>query len=241
MAKADGKKIIQNSGIKDWKEEWHYLQNQLSKEQVGCPGSWDFRQKKRDDRKLKDVERSKASSSKSEEACAEPMGRKRQYERGSPMDGGEITDDEDEDEDYVAKEAKKKKTADIMSKISVTADAKNLSLSDSTVMAAAVVNTLPDIDIGGTNINRSTAWRMGKKMRLEKAEKIKEQLQCPDKVVVHWDGKTLDLKGRIASKRVSVYLSTYLGSMLRRLGSSSGSLSVPRGRAWTNLKWYEST
>ena len=78
-------------------------------------------------------------------------------------------------------------------------------------------------------------------MRLEKAEKIKEQLQCPDKVVVHWDGKTLDLKGRIASKRVCVYLSTYLGSMLRRPGSSSGSLSVPRGRAWTSLKWYEST
>ena len=30
---------------------------------MGCPGSWVFRQKRRDDRKLKDVERSKASSS----------------------------------------------------------------------------------------------------------------------------------------------------------------------------------
>ena len=38
VAKADGRKSIQNSGAKDWEKEWH-LQNQLSREQVGCPGS----------------------------------------------------------------------------------------------------------------------------------------------------------------------------------------------------------
>ena len=58
VAEADGRKTIQNSGIKDWGEEQHYLQNQLSREQFGCPWSWDFRQKKRDDRKLRAVEKS---------------------------------------------------------------------------------------------------------------------------------------------------------------------------------------
>ena len=38
MAKADGKKIIQNWRIKDWEEEWHYLQNQLSRSRWAVPG-----------------------------------------------------------------------------------------------------------------------------------------------------------------------------------------------------------
>ena len=51
-AKAGGRKTIQNSGIRDLEEEWHYLQNRLSREQVDCPGSWDLCQKKGNDRKL---------------------------------------------------------------------------------------------------------------------------------------------------------------------------------------------
>ena len=38
VAKADGKKIIQNWRIKDWEQEWHYLQNQLSRSRWAVPG-----------------------------------------------------------------------------------------------------------------------------------------------------------------------------------------------------------
>ena len=45
--------IIQYSGTMDWREEVLYLRNQMTREQAGCVGSYDKRQKKRDDRLLK--------------------------------------------------------------------------------------------------------------------------------------------------------------------------------------------
>ena len=45
--------IIQYSGTMDWREEVLYLRNQMTREQAGCVGSYDIRQKKRDDRLLK--------------------------------------------------------------------------------------------------------------------------------------------------------------------------------------------
>ena len=42
-------------GIKDWQEEVTYLDNQLSRSQVGCPSGFDFRQRKRDNRIIEDM------------------------------------------------------------------------------------------------------------------------------------------------------------------------------------------
>ena len=68
--------IIHSSGIKDWKEEVMHLNNQLSKEQVGCPGPMDFRQKKRDDRLLKTMSDSAKSAAK-RQAKEEELDRKK--------------------------------------------------------------------------------------------------------------------------------------------------------------------
>ena len=46
-----------------------------------------------------------------------------------------------------------------------------------------------------------------KKVRVAKAKEICDSFQCPAKGVIHWDGKTLFLRGRVESKRVCVYLS----------------------------------
>ena len=40
ISKVAAEDIIRNSGIKEWKEEFLYLQNQLSEQQPGCPGSF---------------------------------------------------------------------------------------------------------------------------------------------------------------------------------------------------------
>ena len=50
ISKVAAEDIIKNSGIKDWKEETEYLRNQLSEQQLGCPGSVDQNQKRRDQR-----------------------------------------------------------------------------------------------------------------------------------------------------------------------------------------------
>jgi hypothetical protein len=53
--------IIKNSGIKDWKEEFVYLQNQLSEQQPGCPGSFDQKQKNRDKRLIEEIRRAESN------------------------------------------------------------------------------------------------------------------------------------------------------------------------------------
>ena len=49
IRKLEAETIIQYSGTMDWREEVLYLRNQMTREQAGCVGSYDKRQKKRDD------------------------------------------------------------------------------------------------------------------------------------------------------------------------------------------------
>ena len=42
---------------------------------------------------------------------------------------------------------------------------------------------------------------------MKKAKEIIDSYECPDKVVVHWDGKTLTLRGQIDYIWVCIYLS----------------------------------
>ena len=55
ITKVEAAEIIHMSGIKDWQEEVTYLDNQLSRSQVGCPSGFDFRQRKRDNRIIEDM------------------------------------------------------------------------------------------------------------------------------------------------------------------------------------------
>ena len=130
----------------------------------------------------------------------------------------EVTIDEnDNDIDFEMKKAKKvKKKIDVMGKISLTCDALNVSIRDRTVMAASVANAL-GVDIDTTNINKTTAGKEGLKLRLEKSADILANFDCPDKVVLHWDGKTLKLKGRIESKRVCIFISGVDAAKTRKL------------------------
>ena len=113
------------------------------------------------------------------------------------------------DENYESKESRRqggKRKIDVMGPISLTADARNLSLRDQVVMAASVANAI-GVNIDDTNISKSTAWYQRSKQRVKRAKEVMDEFVCSDKVVVHWDGKTLTLKGKVESKRVCVYLS----------------------------------
>ena len=204
ITKVEAANIIHKSGIKDWQEETTHLENQLSKSQVGCPSGMDFRQRKRDNRILKDMSVRAQVAAKEKEKEAVLESRKKEEE---DMYEPERQEEEDMDvtESYKGWEPKKKKI-DVMGPVSLTADARNLSVRDETVMAASVVNAL-GYNLNDTNVSKSTAWYQRKKERMKRAEKVKGEFTCPDKVVVHWDGKTLTLKGRIESKRVCIYLS----------------------------------
>ena len=58
---------------------------------------------------------------------------------------------------------------------------------------------------------------MGQKARLEKSADILTNFECQDMVVVHWDGKTLKLRGRIESKRVCIFISGVDAHKTRKL------------------------
>ena len=47
IMKLEAENIIQRSGIVGLREEVEYLKNQMTREQIGCPVSWDTQQKKR--------------------------------------------------------------------------------------------------------------------------------------------------------------------------------------------------
>jgi hypothetical protein len=216
ITKIDAINIIQQSGIMEWKEEVTYLQGQLQKDQVGCPGSWDSRQKKRDERRLKTELRREAMTEK-ERLMQEDLKIKRNSQDSDNEESGDENENKD-NEEYSASpvQGPRRKKIDIMGKISLTCDARNISTRDRTMVAASVVNAL-GIDINETNINKTTAWEKGRKVRLEKAQEIKDNFNCPDMVVAHWDGKTLALRGRIESKRVCVYLSGVDAEKTRKL------------------------
>ena len=215
VCKQAAEAIIKSSGIIDWEEETKYLRSQLSIRQAGCPGSWDSRQKKRDDRK----ERSKLTA---DAAAKTRIGQKEELsQRKSDFEkehDSDTVEDNNNGKEYVNIEPRKKKIKkfDVMGRISLTADGLNLSVRNKTFLTASVSNAL-GVDLDQTNISKSTAWRQEQKIRLKKAEEILQDFKCPDKVVIHWDRKTLSLKGRLESKRVCVYLSGVNAEKVRKL------------------------
>ena len=223
ISKVGAEDIIKESGIKDWKEETQHLRNQLSEQQLGCPGSHDMIQKHRDDRKIEEFVRAESKEQKSEEEGEDLLERKR-----TEIDRNEtVAQDNPGDEDYF-EQRKKKKKIDVMGKISLTSDRVNVSYQARTMIAASTINAL-GLNIDDTNINKTTAWRKAQEVRTETAANLKEKFKCPTMVTVHWDGKTLTLKQNIKSNRVCVYLSGVEADRTRKL------LGVPETPSGTGI------
>ena len=83
-------------------------------------------------------------------------------------------------------------------------------------ISASVANSL-DINLNHTNINVTSAHRRGKVERLRIADQVLAEFTCPQQVSLHWDGKTLKMKGKIKSNRVAVYISGTDGEKVRKL------------------------
>ena len=196
---------MMSSGISAWKEDLEHLHNQLQKDQVGSCGGYDAGQKKKDSRKQKDLLRAASTSTAI-----------------STMDEIEEDDEEEEDmeqdEDYV--EIRGRRTpvnkVDVMGPVSATADRLGLSVRERAMMSASVANAL-GVDISTTNISPGTAFLKGQSERLKLSASIMDSFQCPDQVVVHWDGKILTMKGNKDSNRVAVYISGVDDDRFRKL------------------------
>ena len=184
----------------------------MTREQAGCVRSYDKRQKKRDDRLLKEEKTKDAKATETLIVKNKLMKNKAEYEKEN-ID--QALDENVNDKDFMIKEGKKgKDKIDVMGKIALTCDA--LNSRDRTVISASVANAL-GVDIDKTNINQTSAWRKGQKARLEKSADILKNFDLADMVVVHWDGKTLKLRGRIESKRVCIFISGVDAEKTRKL------------------------
>ena len=214
IAKLKVEEIMKESGIIDWVEEYQYLTNQLSEGQHGCPGPEDTHQKKRDVRNVTD-KLSAIEAEKKEKKVREELLERKKAAKTNDTDP-EVTTNNIDDTDYIVKPPRKKKKIDIMSKISITSDRANVSYQARTMIAASTANAL-GIDIGDTNISKTSGWRKAQEVRTKTSATIKEKFKCPDKCTVHWDGKGLTLKGNRKSNRVCVYLTGADANTTRKL------------------------
>ena len=206
----DYEAIIRNSGVLDWEEDIKYLRGQMTKEQPGTFGSLDTRQLKCDQRRAARKHQERPTEEQQERERSErreESERVRAFNNGGSDDEYEV-DDNANDHDFVNRTrwSRESRKADIMGPISQVADAQNISVRGRLFVAAAACNA-NGIDLKRTNVSRTTAWRRGQQQRLKKANEIKAEFALPEKLVVHWDGKMLRLRGRIVSHRVCVYLS----------------------------------
>ena len=120
------------AGITDWREDLQHLHNQLDREQPGTCIGYDAKQKKKDNRKLKEL----ISSSKTSTT--------------STMDDiEEVEDDEEQEEDDVSEEytVKERRSRplpklDVMGPESATADRLGLCVRARCMMTASVANAL---------------------------------------------------------------------------------------------------
>ena len=205
ILKVKGEDILCQGGITDWKEELQHLRNQLTPEQPGTCDGYDMRQMKRDRRKLVEEQNIELTKQGLEQEKRELNQRKESYRRS--VEGGEEEEHATDDNDYVVpKKRVKKRKVDVMGHIARTADARGVSIRDRAAVAASVATSL-GVDLADTNISVGTAWKKAQSKRLSIAIKVKEDFVCPQRVALHWDGKTCKEKGNKKSGRVCVYLS----------------------------------
>ena len=220
---------MRTSGILEWKEDFAYLNAQMTKEQPGHLGSVDERQLRKDQHKEQQRLKEAARLEKEERDRLEEDERKRSFYKETTRETEEVEalDVNENDLTYEERKTKKKKKIDVMGAIAQCSDARHLSVRDKTFVAASVSNAF-GIGIEETNISKTTAWRRGGEERVKKAAEIKDNFSCPNKVCVHWDGKTLQKKGKIKSNRVAVHISG-LGSETEQVQKLLGIPEAPSG------------
>ena len=212
---------MSSSGVLDWEEDLEYLKGQMTKEQPGCLSSIDQRQlqcdKRREERRRQEaarLEKEEQRRREEEEALYE-----------GEEDDEDMLDVNDNDATYEDDRMRKRpKKIDVMGPIGQASDAKNLSVTQALTIAAATCNTL-GVDLDETNISRTSAWRRRAQERVKKANAIKDDFVCPDKVICHWDGKTLRTRGRVKRNMVSVYISGLGRQPVRKL------LDIPEAKS----------
>ena len=194
ISKKDCEKILMKSGIIDWTEDLAHLKNQLQKEQPGCCHSFDLRQEKKDERRIR------------EKLAREERERKERERNVGVEASSDIALDQDEhfqdpieetNDDFSVnigqQRTGEKNKIDVMGNIATCADRLGLSYRDRTLIAASVAKSL-GVDIDKTNINPYSAWKRAREERERKAEEIKESFTVPKTCCVHWDGKTLKVE-----------------------------------------------
>ena len=134
LARQDFEMILKNdSGITDWVEDLQHLQNQLQRDQVGTCDRLDFKQKKRDNKKV--VEKIRAEAKKVTGTGMDDV------EEDDVIE--EAVDDvvEEEDGDFVLSKKRVKdqrNKLDVMGPVTATADRLGLLVRDRCMMAASV-------------------------------------------------------------------------------------------------------
>ena len=166
-------------------------------------------------------------------ASKEKLTRAELEERKENIENEQVVEQQVDENDIDKSYTPRRSLIHVMGSIYLTCDAKNTSVRDCISVAASVVNALGPslgINLDDTNVNKSRAWRKGQKMRPQKSKQIREEFTRSDKVVVHWDGKTLvlTLRGNTKSTRICVYLSGVDAEQTRKL------LEIPEAKSGKN-------
>ena len=212
-----GEEVLAKSGIISWQEDMLHLHNQLTKEQPGTCQGVDKRQKQRDTRVFK-------TKKMEERKRVEEFEWNESIKKVCQEDDDEVEKEDDSEDEFKCEEKVKivkVKKLNVMGHISGTADRLNLSVRKRAMMAASTTNAL-GIPFSTTNISVTSAWRHSHKVRKTLATEIKKTFDPDRQFVLHWDGKTMNLRRGEKSNFVAIYLTTVDGTKKHHL------LDIPR-------------
>ena len=115
---------------------------------------------------------------------------KKNTEVNNNVEEFEEVEQSETDEDFEGKGTKRTKKIDVTGPVSLTADRLGLSSRQRAMFSAAVAKYI-GVDVAERNISVTTAFRKGQDGRKAKSDSIREDFVKPDKVALHWDGKTV--------------------------------------------------
>ena len=114
-----------------------------------------------------------------------------------------------------------KKLPSLLAKFSV---ANRVSIRLELKMVASILK-LGGADIFDMNLSKSTIHRQRTKTIKSKAKQLRENFECPEHIVIHWDGKIIQVMLGLTEDRVAVVLSSTSGIMGKFLASPA----IPSG------------
>ena len=204
---------LKKSGIINCLEDLKYLEQQLSLNQPGGLGSLDTSQVKRDKRKRYEALQLEKRKIKEDE--------RNQTERHvldvQTVDQNAIEASGDcpyfNDPAYEVNTLRSKKKINVMSAVAMAGMGRNISLADSTVIAAITAKAL-GVDLENTNISLGSSHYQTKKVRELVAKRKREELIVSDNVAILFDGKMCSQHG--TEKR-----SNRIGVIMKNIGGNN--------------------